>query len=204
MLIGSLGRGDSLPASDVDLLAVVAANGRMQRFIENDVLVEVIARTEEEWLERFSRPRPTWIYAFLEGRLLYDETGVAARLVDEAGRLYSAYRTPSSVLLDLASTLWHGKAKLLRAEMAGGEHAGFWASVIVGQTMIDALFAVYNRPQPPGSRRFDLLDTLNLPPSERNLVRVACTGTAEERLAAVRDLLDLVEQRLPDPDLLVV
>jgi hypothetical protein len=202
LVVGSVARGEQLDISDVDLLAVStgdATDSPSSRMLRDGSLVEIWGKTEAAWAQRFGSARPMWTYAFLEADVVYD-TGPAARLRAAAQRAYAGYRTPEEVRQELAVSLWHGRPKLQRAVRAGGEHAGYWAAVFL-PGILDGLYAVYDRPRPPGSRHLDFLHTLALSDEERHHVSVSCTGAPDERLAAIAALYELLSQRLGPPDL---
>ena len=202
ILVGSVARGEEQDASDVDLLAVSAGDATdslSSRLLRNGYLVEIWAKTEAAWAQRFESARPMWTYAFLEGDVVYD-TGPAARLRAAAQQAYAGYRTPAEVRQELATSLSHGRPKLQRALRADAEHAGYWASVFL-PGILDGLYAAHDRPRPPGSRRLDYLHTLALSHEERHHVSVSCTGAPDQRLAAIAVLYETLSQRLGPPDL---
>ena len=202
LLVGSAARGNAMATSDVDLLTVVSgagARGQGPRALRDGYLVETFAKTQAQWEERFRRPRPMWIYSFLEAAVLHN-TGPAARLRSAAQSAYEDYETPEELREELATTLRHGEPKLRRALQAGDEQAGCWASVFL-PGMLDGLYAIHDRPPPAGSRRLDLLHTLPLSAKERRHVNVSCTGSADERLSAIAALYEMLTQRLGPPNL---
>jgi predicted nucleotidyltransferase len=105
LITGSVGRGDHVPASDVDLLVVTADDHTLEptRRLCDGLLVEWGARSEAEWLERFDRPKSSWLYPFLEGQVIFD-SGPAARLI-EAARDTRGRRKPLGYLLAIADGL---------------------------------------------------------------------------------------------------
>lgn len=202
LLVGSVAREEQNDRSDVDLLTVVSGDGperRTPRVLRDGYLVEVWAKTEDEWEQRFRSARPMWIYAFLEADVLHD-CGPAAGLRSAAQSAYEDYETPEQVRQELATMLWHGQPKLRRAQRAGGEHAGYWASLLLPE-ILDGLYAIHDRPRPAGSRRLDLLHTVPLSAEERRQVKLSCTGSAKERLSATAALYQMLTKRLGPPDL---
>ncbi len=202
LLVGSAARGDAVDESDVDLLTVLSRNGDAQPMLRtrrDGVLVEVFGHSEAGWEERFRRPRPMWIYAFLEAEVLYD-TGPAARLRRCARSEYDAYETSDELRTELVALLEHGETRLRRARRDGGEHAGYCAALLLAG-ILDALYAAHDRPQPAASRRLELLHTLPLSTEQRHRVRVSCTGLPEERISAIASLHKTLTQQLAPADL---
>lgn len=201
LLGGSVGRGTEEDDSDVDLLLIAENRKPMERQLIDDLLVEVVAKTEAGWSGAFRRPRPMWIYSMLAAEVLVDD-GAALAVQSDARRALAEYRTPAEVLGELSVLLWHGRAKVRRAERRGGIDAGYWAAVMT-PSALDSLYAVHDRPPPPGSLRLDLLG--ELPLSQEDRINVECILSAhapEERIAAVAALTDSLMERLPAPDLL--
>ncbi|GAA3446838.1 nucleotidyltransferase domain-containing protein [Planomonospora venezuelensis] len=200
---GSVARGEHLAASDVDLLVVTGEQTSLpvsRRTVRGGLLVEWIARTEDAWLARFDRPRTSWLFAFLEGEVMYD-SGPAERLAAQARVVLETYRTSAELRQNLASLLWHGQAKLDRAaRLDDAREQGFWASVFT-ETVIDALFAIHDVPRAAGSRRMAYLHRVPLSASEKRLLDTLLTARASERFRALRRLVAHVRAELGEPDL---
>ncbi|MFI6509019.1 nucleotidyltransferase domain-containing protein [Streptosporangium sp. NPDC050855] len=200
---GSVARGEHLAASDVDLLVVTDERTSLpvsRRTVRDGLLVEWIARTEDAWLARFDRPRTSWLFAFLEGEAVHD-SGPARRLAAQARAVLETYRTSAGLRQELASSLWHGQAKLDRAASADdAREQGFWASAFT-ETVVDALFAIHDVPRPAGSRRMAYLHRVPLSASEGRLLDVLLTARAPERFRALRTLVAHVRAELGEPDL---
>lgn len=84
LLIGSLGRGNAVAGSDVDLLLLLAAGRGDARLFANHerhgVLVEYHFRDAATARAQLAR-EPGWCYAYLNSRTLHDPTGEVAALV---------------------------------------------------------------------------------------------------------------------------
>lgn len=203
LLSGSIARGDAVASSDVDLLLVTVdgAESGMRREVREGVLVERVAYSEAEWRERFSRPTPRWLYAFLEAQILHDDSGIARRLISQAADARSSYRTPSGLLHAIAVEFWHGQAKLDRALTSPDPLArGYQASVAV-DWIIDALFAVHHTPLPSASRRLHYLAGISLEPEVERNWSVLLTGDVDARLLASASLIAWLRAKLPTPRL---
>lgn len=203
LISGSVARGEHQPSSDVDLLAVCTDGSPLptaDRSVRGGLLVELIARTEAAWAERFDRPRTSWLYPFLEGVIVYD-TGPAARLAALASATLANYRTPAGVRGTLAAEFWHGQAKLDRAAgSADPREQGFWASLLV-EHVVDGLYAIHNVPRAAGSRRLAYLSWLDLTPRESHLLDTMLTGETLARFDATQQLVAHLRERLGPPDL---
>ena len=197
MVGGSVARGDHVASSDVDLVVVTSDDAQLATSERS--LVEWIARTESAWLLRFDRPKTSWLYAFLDVRIVMD-TGPAARLCTAAKSMLSTYRTSAAQRELLATWLWHGQAKLDRAR-ANGDPAvkGFHAALFV-ETLLDGLYAVHDVPLPAGARLLEHIHRVPLTARERQLLDSILTGDTQRRFGAICDLATDLREQLGPPD----
>lgn len=202
LVAGSVARGEQVRTSDIDLLVVTAEGSSLEiapRRLVDALMVEWIARPEAEWRARFDRPKTSWLYAFLEAEVLRD-TGAAHRLATAAASVLASYRTSAELRGRLATSLWHGQAKLDRADASGEpREQGYWASLCT-ESVLDGLFAVHDVPLPAGARRLAYLHLVPLTEDERTLVHVMLTGTPAERLEATRILVTRLRRDLGPAD----
>lgn len=202
LLSGSVSRDEHVPSSDIDLLVVTTARSDLEvgrRRLVDGLLLEWIARPEADFLSRFERPKTSWLYAFLEAEALMD-TGPAARLAAAARSVLTTYRTPDALREQLATLLWHGQAKLDRAQdRADPRELGFWAGLCV-ERVVDGLFAVHDVPLPAGARRLAYLHLLPLTDVEQAQLERVLTGTTTERFDATRLLVARLRAALGPAD----
>ena len=202
MIAGSVARGEHVASSDVDLLVVTSEDAELQtseRSLVDGLLVEWIARPEAVWLSRFDRPKTSWLYAFLDARIVSD-SGPAARLQAAARDLLSTYRTSAKLRELLATWLWHGQAKLDRARRTGDLTVrGYWAALFV-ETVVDGLYAVHDVPLPAGARRLEYLHLVPLTSGESDLLDSMLTGDTDRRFEATCALVASLRQQLGAPD----
>jgi predicted nucleotidyltransferase len=202
LIAGSVCRGEHVATSDVDLLVVTTEDSRLEvgpRRLVDGLLVEWIARAEAEWLTRFDRPKTSWLYSFLEAEVLMD-SGPAGRLVTAARKVLETYRTSAELRELLATVLWHGQAKLDRAQAAGtSRELGYWAAVCV-ESVLDGLYAVRDVPLPAGARRLAYLHLVPLTEDEDTLIDAMLTGSPAERFEAIRFLTAQLRTELGPAD----
>jgi hypothetical protein len=198
LLAGSVCRGEHVPSSDIDLIVVTTEDSppdAWPRQLVDGLLVECAAHSEAEWRGRFDRPKTSWVYAFLEAEILTD-SGPAGCLVRAARGVLETYRASAELRALLATNLWHGQAKLDRAQASGTpRELGFWAAVFVEQ-VLDGLYAVHDVPLPAGSRRLAYLHLVPLTEDEAELVEAMLTGSPADRLAATSDLVARLRREL--------
>jgi predicted nucleotidyltransferase len=202
MIAGSVARGQHVASSDVDLLVVSSEDADLptsERSLVDGLLVEWIARSEPDWLSRFDRPKTSWLYAFLDARVVSDR-GPGVRLQTAARDVLSTYRTGSALRELLATWLWHGQAKLDRArDNPDPMVRGYWAALFV-ETVADSLFAVHDVPLPAGARRLDYLHMVALTARETELLDATLTGDTERRFDATCALVTDLRGQLGAPD----
>lgn len=164
-------------------------------------LVEIVSKTDDAWLAHLQSARPRWAYALLDaGPILFDDGSVAS-LKARSEDVLARYVTPAEVKTELATMLWHSRAKLQRAALSKEPRSeSYWAAMLV-PTVLDALFALHDRPTVPGSVRVEVLNSLPLNQGDEQLLEVALAGAPFERLDALRSLASSLLERLGPPDL---
>ena len=95
LLIGSLGRGNAVPGSDIDLLFLLADGQGQTRIFQNHeregILIEFHYRDVATAMAQVAE-LPVWQYAYLGSRILYDPLGRLATLVDYVRAHAAAWR----------------------------------------------------------------------------------------------------------------
>lgn len=200
LLAGSVARNDHCATSDVDLLVVGSApRSSLVRTVHGGLLVECIHRTEAEWRDRLARSGTSWAYALLDSEVLHDELGIGRALKSSSEAAIRDYVAPDALRQELATSLWHSRAKLTRAAQGSELTRGYWAAICV-ETVLDALYTIHDVPVPAGSRRLDHLGLLRLDEKESRLVRALLTGSAVERFGALTELVEVLRDSLGPPD----
>lgn len=134
----------------------------------------------------------------MEAEILTD-TGAGARLQTLAAQTRARYVASRELKALLASTLWHGQAKLDRASTGDLMTQGFWAAICI-ETIIDGLYTIHDVPLPAGARRLAYLDTVPMTATERRLLDQLLTGSTSERFTATVQLSDHLRRHLGPAD----
>lgn len=199
LLAGSVARDEHLATSDLDLLVVgPEADTLPVRVMIDGLLVERISHTEAGWLQRLDRPQTSWLYAFSEATPLLDR-GAGGRLRDAADQVRRSYWADTALRSRLATSLWHGQAKLDRAVEGDERSQGFWASLMV-ETLIDALYTIHHVPLPAGSRRLEHLHEVPLSAEDEASLDCVLTGSPTARISAAIILTNSLRGRLGPAD----
>ncbi len=149
LLIGSLGRGNAIPGSDIDLLLLLADGQGQTRILQNHeregILIEFHYRDVATALAQIEEA-PNWQYAYLSGRILYDPTGRLATLVAEVRVRSAAWRPTAAQRRRHAFYADRTGHKLQAAvDAADALRAGGVASTYA-PAMLDCLWLAYDRP----------------------------------------------------------
>lgn len=122
LLTGSVARGDALLGSDLDIRFLLAP-GKSRPFqsaMQRDIMVECsyadIMKAQSE-LET----NPMEVYAYLDGRILFDPTGMLAQLSNQAHKRFEMYQTPEQERRSIAYWLHSVRLKTLAALRANDQ-----------------------------------------------------------------------------------
>lgn len=149
LLIGSLGRGNAVPGSDVDLLLLLADGQGQRRLFRNHeregILIEFHYRDVAAALTQVEES-PNWHYAYLSGHILHDPTGRLATLVTEVRARSAAWRPTTAERRRHAFYADRTGHKLQAAvDAADALRAGGVASAYA-PVILDCLWLAYDRP----------------------------------------------------------
>lgn len=194
LLTGSLARGDALPGTDVDLRYVLAdgLERESSSVVRDGVLVErgyadlASARATLE-------ANPMHVYAYLDGRILYDPHGALAELAELARRTYETYRTPAEDSDRIAFLLRCAWDKISVAWKGGDQLKAAFVTSTSSWQIIEGLWAANHRPLPPNSSvRPHLADLETGPPDVEERYRQLFLGSTGERVQAALELIDWI------------
>jgi predicted nucleotidyltransferase len=196
LLTGSVARGDALPGTDIDLrfILVDGASRAFDSRPRNGILIErgfadlMTAQTE-------LRSNSMNVYAYLDGRILYDPFGVLASLNSEARKRFDEFEVSKEERARTAFLLGCARDKI-RVAMDGGDLLR--AAFVAGTTswgIIEGLWAASNRPLPPNSSvRPHLCDLVGPPDIQAKYERLFLADTPE-RVRVTLELLDWIIAR---------
>jgi len=156
-LTGSWARGDATEGSDVDLLVLCGEN-RFDAAWHGGLLVETSRFTYEHALEKLGAI-PMEAYRWLDARVLFDDGGLAD-LARAAREIYEAYRTPEREKRRLAHWLRSLALKLAAAEGAGDTLKARYLAATNAWVLLEAVWAVNDRPMPPCAAAYRLWPAL--------------------------------------------
>ena len=204
MVIGSAARNVATDDSDLDLLAVPGPDAHQPpfpRLVEQETLVEVVAKTEAQWVQHLESARPRWIYALLDGGDVLVDDATVRRLQSLAAEVFARFVTPADVRSEIAALLWHGRVKTARAASSGDDPAAAFSAALLLPDLMDGLLALHNRPSVPGASRLEVLAGVHLGRRDSELIQQAMVAAPTTRLRAARELAASLERRLGPPDL---
>jgi predicted nucleotidyltransferase len=197
LLTGSIARGDALPGTDIDVRYLRDSDGAasFERGLQEDLLVERTFTDEGSALAQLN-DNPMHVYAYLDGRILYDRDGALSRLRTEADRVFRAYRAPQQLKADLAVALGHPEDKV-RVGFESGDllRAAFGLSTS-SWGLMEGLWAANDLPLPPNSSVRPHLRDLRGPENIEKLFERLFLGDPRERVETGLFLLGWIRRRL--------
>ncbi|GAB3405056.1 nucleotidyltransferase domain-containing protein [Flindersiella endophytica] len=198
LLTGSVARGDALPGTDIDLRYVVADGVERDAasVVWRGVLVErsfADAAAARAALEA----NPMHVYAYLDGRVLYDPRGVLDELRGLAGQRFRTYRTPPEEKARIAFLLGCSLDKIDVAQKGGDRLKAAFVAGTSSWGIIEGLWAANDRPLPPNSSVRPHLDDLRAGPAEvAEKYERLFLGDTDERIDTARELIGWIVARL--------
>lgn len=203
LLIGSLGRGNALPGSDIDILYLLRDGHGAERLFHNHerhgVSVEFHYRdlsTARAQMER----EASWLYAYLNSCILYDPEGSLAELVALARRHFSAYRSAPALKRRYAFLVDRTRHKLQAALDADDALRAGGVASTYAQVIIDGLWIACDRPQLGVSEMWVRLpDLAELPEEYGDRLRALFLDGAMARARAGVALCRWIVDRLGGP-----
>ena len=197
LLTGSLARGDALPGTDIDLRFILTDGlSRPPRSVQRAGVMVDHGYADEATARSKLDTHPMNVYAYLDGRILYDPHGVLARLRGLAQQRFDDYRVPDEIRSAMAARLRYPLAKI-RVAMSGGDllKAAFVTGTCSWQIM-EGLWAANNLPLPPNSSVRPHLRDLSGPPDVESLYRHLFLADAEHRVRVALQLMDWILAKL--------
>lgn len=200
LLIGSLGRGTALPGSDIDLFLLIPDGLGKERLYRNHerrgVLIEYHHRdvaTARSQLETDA----TWVYAYLDSRVLYDPAHHVAELVCIARERYAGYRSTDEQKRRYAFIVDRTREKLQAAVDADDALRAGGVASTYATAILNGLWTAFDKPTLGVSEMWARLpDLVGLPPGTRETLDELFLGAALERARAGIILCEAIVARL--------
>jgi hypothetical protein len=200
LLTGSLARGDAIPGTDIDMRFILTEGLRRQprHDLRGGIPVEC-GYADEAAARATLDADPMHIYAYLDGRILYDPRDVLARLRQHAQSLYDTYQVGEQERLDLATRLRH-PAEKIRVAMSGGDllKAAF-VTATSSWFLMEGLWAANNLPLPPNSSVRPHLRDLSGPVDVEDLYRDLFVAETQRRVEVALYFYEWIIVELTQP-----
>jgi hypothetical protein len=194
LLKGSVARGDAYPGSDLDL-QVLLGDGCSRTFRAEDkqgVLVEwtyVDGALARSTLER----DPMNVYAYLDGRILYDPHGRLRALTGVARARYEAYRAPVREKRRIAHWLQSAKTKIVAARDAGDELRASYVASTTSWVILEGIWAACDKPVPPSGALWAHIPDLSTSSADVEACMQRLFGEdTSDRVVATLEIVDWV------------
>ena len=203
LLMGSVARGDAYPGSDLDLL-ILLRDGCSRPFhseIRRGVIVECAYADVNRARAKIERD-PMRVYAYLDGRILYDPQGWLEQLTDLARACLASYEMSGEDKHKLAYWLESARHKMIAAREAGDLLQAAYVASTTSWKILEGLWALNDRPMPPGGAvRAHIQDLTRRPPALEHQWRRFFVGTAPNRVQAAIEIIEWIVPRLASASL---
>lgn len=198
LLTGSVARGDALPGADLDVRYLLP-EGKSRPF-QSELHHGIVVERSYADLPRAQsnlEANPMEVYAYLDGRILFDPMGMLRHLTDRAKAFFETYQFPQQAVQGLAYWLRSAHLKMTVALRASDlSKAAFVCSTTSWQILM-GLWAVNDKPMPPnGSVWAHIKDLSKGPPDVKEQLNQFFCGETQQRVQTAIDLIDWVLQHL--------
>ena len=203
LLCGSVARRDAYPGSDLDVL-ILLRDGCSRPFhseVREGILVECAHADLNRARAKLER-NPMRVYAYLDGRILYDPEGKLEQLTDLAGVCLSSYEMSGEDKHKLAYWLESALHKMIAAREAGDLLQAAYVASTTSWKILEGLWALNDRPMPPGGAvRAHIQDLTRRPLALEDQWRRFFVGDAPHRVQAAIEIIEWVVPRLASASL---
>jgi len=150
LLKGSVARGDAYPGSDLDV-HVLLKDGCTRAFSSEERRGTLVECTYIDYPRARSKLErdPMHVYAYLDGRILYDPTGRLQELTDVARARFQTYRVSAKEKRKIAHWLKSAHIKIAAAQDAGDELRAAYVTGVTSWVILEGIWAVHEKPVPP-------------------------------------------------------
>ena len=202
MLSGSVARGDAYPGSDLDV-HILLNNGCRRAFqseIRQGILVECHYDDFELANSKLEK-NPMKVYAYLDGRILYDPEGRLRQLVHLAGTRLEAYRISANESNAISYWLESARGKILAAKEAGDELKAAYITSVTSWKILEGIWAANEKPMPPGGAVWAHIKDLSRgPPHVEAQLRRLFEGDTLDRIGAAVEIIEWILPILRGPE----
>lgn len=191
LLMGSVAHGTALPTSDLDLM-ILGNESKFQVEMIDGVLVEFLYLTYDEAMQKLKADDMD-MYHYLGSKIMYDIDGHMIYLMRMALEKYNNYKTAPQVKNALRHWLTSTKIKLTGAIENSDIVTVDYITATNSWKIMEAVWAVNNKPMPPSGRVMLDLKELALLPDKNWFSNLFSTDTKKR----TDELIFLIDWVLP-------
>ena len=190
LLMGSVAQGTALPESDLDIMILCGKNEFRTSFVDG-VPVEYIFTTHDFRLRKL-HDNDMEVYHFLNSKITYDASGKLDELMKLALEKYNNFKTKPETKAQISHWLSSARLKLIAAINSKNMAERNFITATNSWKIIEAVWAVNDKPVPPSGSVTRFKNTLSLLPSSDWFERLFSGGDALKSTA----MLEMIEWAL--------
>jgi predicted nucleotidyltransferase len=201
LLAGSVARGDAAPSSDVDL-CVLLRKGCSRSFEAETISGILVERKYADLTSSIKRIKsnPMEVYAYLDGRILFDLECGLIRLTAFARKRLEGYRMPEEERRAISHWLRSAAIKIAAAQEAGNDLKAAFVATSTAWKVLEGIWAVNDKPMPPSGCVISHLKDLNFPTtSDPSWFMRLLQGETPTRVTTTLALINELVPRLSEP-----
>jgi len=194
LLIGSVARGDALPGADLDMRLILApgTTRKVEPELRKGILIER-GYTDVTLAQAKLDKNPLGLYAYLDGRILFDPQGLFAQLKEQARERFETFQYTQQERDGIAYWLQIARLKMKVALTARDQFKASFVAITTSWEILMGLWAVNSKPMPPNSSAWFHLKDLSLkPPDSEEMLTRLFTGETQMRVQATIDMIDWI------------
>jgi predicted nucleotidyltransferase len=193
LLIGSVATEKEQPSSDLDLLILGDKNWKDTEFVDG-ILIEYFYVTYDEAVARLNSSGRE-VYNYLESKIMFDLDGRLVKLMQMADKKYRGYQSTEKEKMELINLLHDIKVKLSASFHDNDQLKADFLTAAYSWRLIEAVYAVNDKPVPPPCSLIRELPKLKLTPGQKWFSRLY-SGDTRERTLTLIDGIDWVLLKL--------
>lgn len=188
MVMGSVADGTAADISDLDIMVLCNIDKFEANFVDN-ILVEYIYRKHETALYKLQNSDME-VYHYINNKILYDQ-GQLQDLMQLAYQRYNSFKTKTETKTELYHWLVSARIKVMASLKRNDVLKTNYLTATNSWKLIEAIWAVNNKPMPPSSSVIKFMNELSIVPYEKWFEKLF-SGSDTEKTQNMMSIIDWV------------